>query len=82
MKKREIVDKLLEQLNLDSGEQLLNIIGIPPINLNITYVNNKLYVNHNLAVFKLDDENKRQILINMLHDTLAQLEKDNGLGND
>lgn len=51
-------------------KNLISLLNVPPFNVNITYVNGKLYVNNNLALFNLDEGQKLELLKNILTDAL------------
>lgn len=81
---RNIMGKITEKLTnilktpkeslVESVERLVQFTNTPPISVNITLVNGKIYINNNLNFFShLTEENKQEILKSLLNDALNSI---------
>lgn len=62
-------DKLVNRVN-----ELLKMTNLPPFSISIIYVNGKIYVNNNLALFGLEESQKLELLKNILTDALNSID--------
>lgn len=75
----KITEQLSEILKTPKGElvdkvnELVKMTGLPPFSVSIIYVNGKIYVNNNLALFGLDESQKLELLKNILVDALGSV---------
>lgn len=81
-KSKTELQKLATILQTDI-DNVVNIVNKPPINVTITFVNGRLFINSNLNIFNLTDAEKIELLGSMLTDSLNLLRKNNdGIGVD
>lgn len=60
---------------VETVTKLLQSNNTPPANVNLMYVNGKLYVNNNFNLFNLADDQKTELMSCMLTDALNNLKQ-------